>query len=109
MNVEKKEECFKEQEDVFVDEAYVNMPPKKTTKHIMITSQMMKDLEWYEEMYEKCRQDLQNEMSTGEQIFESLCYSCKRQAEKIIEEDGVINLWDDMLKDKHKNKQSEVQ
>ena len=68
-----------------------------------------KDCKWYEEMYEKCRQELEDEMATGEQIYETLCHTCKRVAEKIIEEDGVVNLWDNMLKDKHKDARSDVQ
>lgn len=63
----------------------------------------------YKELYEKCRQDLQDEMTTGEQIYESLCNTCKKIAEKIITEDGVVNLWDDMLKDSHKDTRSDVQ
>jgi len=94
---------------IYREEPYVPMPPKKTTKYIMVTPKRLKDLEWYEEMYEKCRQDLTDEMNTGEQIYESLCSVCKKVAEKIIEEDGVINLWDDMLKDKHKDTRSDVQ
>jgi len=76
---------------------------------IKMKKQDKEDLKWYREMYEKCRQDLQDEMTTGEQIYESLCHVCKKVAETIIEEDGVINLWDDMLKNGHKDKQSEVQ
>jgi len=107
MNVEEKEDIG--EPDDLIKDVYVNMPPNKTTNYIMVTPERMKDLEWYEEMYEKCRQDLTDEMNTGEQIYEGLCSVCKKVAEKIIEEDGVTNLWDDMLKDKHKDKRSDVQ
>jgi len=56
---------------------------------------------------EEMKKDLQKEMATGELIYESICHNCKKVAEKIIEDDGVINCWDDMLK-RHP-KQSEVQ
>jgi len=66
-------------------------------------------LEKVEKELEELREELQKEMATGEQIYESLCYSCKRTAEKIIEDDGVINCWDDMLEKHAKDTQSEVQ
>ncbi len=61
------------------------------------------------DMLEKCREELLKEMDTGELIYESICPSCKKVAEKIIEEDGVINCWDEMLEKHHRDKQSEVQ
>lgn len=94
---------------VYREEPYVKMPPEKEHKLWVVTPKRLKEFKWYEEMYEKCRQDLQDEMTTGEQIYESLCNDCKKVAEKIIGEDGVINLWDDILKDKHKDKRSDVQ
>lgn len=58
---------------------------------------------------EELREELEKEMNTGELIYESLCVTCKRVAEEIIEEDGVINCWDVMLEKHAKDKQSEVQ
>jgi len=66
-------------------------------------------LEKVQKEVDELREELQKEMTTGEQIYESLCYDCKRTAEKIIEEDGVINCWDDMLEKHAKDRQSEVQ
>jgi hypothetical protein len=62
-----------------------------------------------EKILRECREELLKEMDTGELIYESLCPSCKIIAEKIIEDDGVINCWDEMLNKHHKDKQSEVQ
>ena len=50
-----------------------------------------------------------DEMTTGERIFDVLCDTCKEKAEKIIREDGVVNRWDDMLKDDYKSRRSDVQ
>ena len=48
-------------------------------------------------------------MITGKRIYELLCDECRKKADKVIMEDGVINSWDDMLKDKYKDKKSNVQ
>lgn len=66
-------------------------------------------LERREKELEKCEEELSKEMDTGELIYESLCHTCQRMAETIIEEDGVVNCWDDMIKKQHQDKQSEVQ
>jgi len=36
--------------------------------------------------YEECKKELLKEKNIGEQIYESLCYVCRKTVEKIIEQ-----------------------